>query len=534
MFFSRLSNQQINNPKLRPLLILITLLVGFIASGQAVRANTITVAAGGDLQTAINQAQPGDTIVLQAGATYIGSYVLPVKPVISGTDSDYITIRTSTPDTQLPNSTTRLNPSIHTPLLAHLVSPGQGMPVIRTAAGAHHYRFLGLEFSPSDASAQVYDLVLFGDGSSSQNTLAQMPHHLIIDRCYLHSLAGQELKRGVSLQSGETSIINSWLSGFKAAEQDSQAICGWNGTGPYHINNNYVEAAGENILIGGADPWISGLIPSDIEIKGNTITKPLSWKADEPSYGGQKWVVKNLLELKNAQRVVIDGNVIENCWRAAQGGTSIVLTPRNQSGGAVWSTIREVRISNNIIRDANQAIGMLSQDDEHQSQVLDGVEIRNNLVYEIDRKRWGGGQNGGYFLSFAGPGAKNIFIKNNTVINTGMGILMESNVRLTNLVITDNIMHFQILGGDSGGTKALQLYVVRWQVRRNVIVIDENHDFWESVYPPDNYYPASFSEVGFVDLGRADFRLHGKSNLRGRATNGKDIGVNFDELTQLR
>jgi hypothetical protein len=494
----------------------------------------ITVHKGNDLQKALNAAEPGDTIVLDAGATYTGAYVLPVKSVLSGTDSDYITIRTSTPDTLLPNSTTRINPSLQTTLLAHLASPGQGMPVLRTSPGAHHYRFLGLEFSPTDSSSSVYDLIMFGDGSSAQNTLAQVPHHLIIDRCYLHAFTGQELKRGVSLQSSETWIINSWLSGFKSATQDSQAIGGWNGPGPYHINNNYVEAAGENILFGGSDPWIANLVPSDIEIKGNTITKPLSWKVDEAEYGGQLWAVKNLVELKNAQRVVIDGNIIENCWRAAQGGTSIVLTPRNQGGSAAWSVVREVRISNNIIRRANQAIGMLSQDYEHQSQVMETMEVRNNLVYEIDKKRWGAGQNGGYFLTFAGPGAKNISITHNTVINTGMGIVMESNVKLTNLVITDNIMHFQILGGDSGGTKALQRYVSGWQVRRNVIVIDENHDFWESLYPPDNYYPSSFSEVGFVDPGRSDFRLHGKSNLRGRATNGKDIGVNFDELTQLR
>ncbi|HEV7377372.1 MAG TPA: hypothetical protein VGN95_21830, partial [Pyrinomonadaceae bacterium] len=78
----------------------------------------ITIPKGGDLQKALNAAEPGSTIILEAGATYTGSYVLPVKPIISGTDSDYITIRTSTPDTLLPNSTTRLNPSLHASLLA--------------------------------------------------------------------------------------------------------------------------------------------------------------------------------------------------------------------------------------------------------------------------------------------------------------------------------------------------------------------------------------------------------------------------------
>ena len=39
----------------------------------------VTVNAGGDLQAAINNAQPGDTIVLQAGATFTGNFVLPDK-----------------------------------------------------------------------------------------------------------------------------------------------------------------------------------------------------------------------------------------------------------------------------------------------------------------------------------------------------------------------------------------------------------------------------------------------------------------------
>ena len=38
--------------------------------------NTIVVTAGGNLQTAINNALPGDTIVLQAGAAYMGPYTL--------------------------------------------------------------------------------------------------------------------------------------------------------------------------------------------------------------------------------------------------------------------------------------------------------------------------------------------------------------------------------------------------------------------------------------------------------------------------
>ncbi len=41
---------------------------------------TINVPAGGDVQAALNAAQPGDEIVLAAGATFVGSFTLPNKP----------------------------------------------------------------------------------------------------------------------------------------------------------------------------------------------------------------------------------------------------------------------------------------------------------------------------------------------------------------------------------------------------------------------------------------------------------------------
>src|SRR5580658_5509309 len=45
---------------------------------------TVNVAAGGDLQAALHQAQLGDTIVLQAGATFTGPFLLPNKTTGSG------------------------------------------------------------------------------------------------------------------------------------------------------------------------------------------------------------------------------------------------------------------------------------------------------------------------------------------------------------------------------------------------------------------------------------------------------------------
>ena len=44
-----------------------------ILAASAAPAATIVVPAGGDLQAALNQAQPGDVITLEPNATYIGN-----------------------------------------------------------------------------------------------------------------------------------------------------------------------------------------------------------------------------------------------------------------------------------------------------------------------------------------------------------------------------------------------------------------------------------------------------------------------------
>jgi hypothetical protein len=111
---------------------------------------TVSVAAGGDLQAALDSASSGDTLLLEAGAVYTGNFVLPAK----GGD-DCITVRTTTPDSELiPGA---LVGPWNAGLLARVVSPGNGLPAIRTAVGAHHYRLVGLEVLPESPTAEIYD-----------------------------------------------------------------------------------------------------------------------------------------------------------------------------------------------------------------------------------------------------------------------------------------------------------------------------------------------------------------------------------------
>ena len=106
-------------------------------------AATISVAAGGDLQAALNAAKPGDTIVLQAGATFTGNFTLPAK---GGTS--YITLRSSAPDSSFPPAGQRITPS-YASLMPKLRGTTAGGSALRTAVGASYWRLLFLEFKPA-------------------------------------------------------------------------------------------------------------------------------------------------------------------------------------------------------------------------------------------------------------------------------------------------------------------------------------------------------------------------------------------------
>lgn len=232
-------------------------------------AATLYVHADENLQAALNAAQPGDTILLDAGATFTGNFVLPVK---SG--SDFITIRSSASDEALPRAGQRIGPGWASALPK--LQSANGASALRMAPAAHHWRLQLLEFK---ANKDGYgDIIQLGDGSGKQNTLAAVPHDLELDRVYVHgdTLVGQ--KRCVALNASAVTIRESFISDCKAVGQEAQALAGWNGPGPYWIEHNYLEGAGENVLFGGADPAIAGLAASDVTFRRNHVSKPLAWR----------------------------------------------------------------------------------------------------------------------------------------------------------------------------------------------------------------------------------------------------------------
>jgi hypothetical protein len=487
-------------------LAITTLLVGDPA------AATVTVRAGDDLQLALNNARPGDTILLERGATFTGNFVLPPR---TSDDEREITLRTAE-DAGLPREGERISPAA-APLLAKIRSPNN-QPALQAAQGTRRWRILLIEF-PANRNG-VGDIIALGSGSSAQNTLARVPSFLTLDRLYIHGDPERGQKRGIALNSSDTTIVNSYISDIKGVGQDTQAICAWNGPGRYLIENNYLEAAGENIMIGGADPAILNLTPTDITIRRNTISKPLAWREQT----SPRWQVKNLLELKNARQVVIEQNLLERSWRQAQNGYAVLFTVRNQDGGCPWCQVEDVMFRRNIVRDVAAGFNILGTDDNHPSRQTTGIVISDNVFDGIDRRAWGGD---GYFLTLS-EDLTDIVIDHNTIIqHSSSGIIKVANGVTSDFTLTNNIVShgdFGIIGNNvAPGMDSIRRYLPGAQITANAMAGANR-----SRYPPGNLFP-TVAELRsqFVGFRERDYRLVDSSPWRRAGTDGRDLGASL-------
>ena len=287
-----------------------------LPASYASRAADVTLSDGNmqQLRDTLAAATPGQIIELQANVTWSGFFVLPNRGDVAVGDGAWVVIRSSA-WAQLPSG--RIGPE-HAHLMPKLVAI-DSRAVLKSEFRAHSFWLLGIEVTvPLDLAERHYGLVElgshngaygWGDHDNKLTDLVDVVHHITLDRCYLHGHADLQVRVGVELNGAYQAVINSYLSDFHEAGADSQAINGWTGPGPLLVENNYLEGAGENIIFGGADPKVPELVPSDIIVRGNLFHKPLEWRwRTYPT----KWVVKNLFELKNARRVLVDNNTFIN------------------------------------------------------------------------------------------------------------------------------------------------------------------------------------------------------------------------------
>jgi hypothetical protein len=475
----------------------------------------VRVPAGANLQAAIDAAQPGDELLLAPGASYIGNFYLRNK----GSSTAWVTIRTDLSDGAIGAPGTRMTPSrAASAKLAKILTPNI-YSTLTTELTAHHYRFTGVEIGTTSGAA-MNAIVRFGTNESIQNSASTTANNLILDRTYVHGLTSGSVRRCIMLNSASTAVVDSWVSACHTNDGDSQAIIGWNGPGPFLIQNNYLEGGHEVVMFGGGGMTTPNASPSDITLRGNHITRPLSWKG--------VWQVKNLIELKHARRMLIEGNVIENTWMDAQVGFAFVMKSENQNWDTPWTQTTDITIRYNRIRNVGSGFTIAANASGAPAVPAARFVITDNVMENVGTSTYTGD---GRLLQFLGPVA-DVVTMHNTMVKTYAGssstMYFGALPSLPRLVVHSNVFAHGNYGikGDSysEGTATLNTYAAGALVTNNAIADGGS----ATTYPANNFFPTTLSSIGFVDASSGNYRLSASSQYRGKGYDGRDIGADMN------
>jgi hypothetical protein len=527
--------------------------------------STISVNAGGDLQSALNSAHCGDTIQLQAGATFTGAFTFPAK---NCDDNHWIIVRTSSDDSKLPAEGSRLSPcyagvsslpgrpsfqcASTSNVLPKLVMAAAGTGPINFASGANYYRIIGLEITRTAGTGGVSALWSVAKGGTANN--------LVVDRVWMHGTAQDDTTRAIEL-GGSTyvAIVDSFFTDFHCVSitgscSDAQTINGGlgdNQMGPYKIVGNFLEASGENILFGGGEATVT---PADIEIRQNHMFKPLTWLQGQARYvggtNGNPFVVKNFLELKNAQRVLVDGNIMENCLGGfSQVGFAILLTPKNQSNLCPSCQVTDVTIRYSSISHVGAGLQIANGLSDSGGSTLDGerYSIHDVIVDDIDGVKYKGpGELAQISVGAGAPVLKNVTINHVTAFAPSTLFIIGDEVgptpQMSNFIFTNSIVNtgsYPVWSTGSGGSANCAYHdspittfnacFSSYTFSADALIAAPPATKW----PSGNFFPATTTAVQFVNYKGGiggDYHLLPSSPYKGLGTDGKDLGADVDAV----
>jgi hypothetical protein len=430
------------------------------------------------------------------------------------------------------------------------------------AAGANFYRFIGLEIT------RTSDL----RGNTTLISTSGTADHIILDRSWLHGNTQDETSDGFAMSGGTyIAVVDSYFNDFHCISHsgsctDAHALSGGNTTtqdGPYKIQNNFLEASGEGIIFGGG---ASTMTPADIEIIGNHFFKPWQWMPGSPGFvggpDGRPFIVKNHLEFKNAVRVLIDSNLMENTWGGfSQTGYSILLSPKNQhtrSGNNVCPLcqVTDVTIRYSRLSHAGGGIQLatsISGNGGDGGPALAGERwsIHDLVIDDLSKQYVGGG--GAFEITNGWP--KNplntVTINHITAFPDSTGHMMimgnqDSNPQMYGLVFTNNLLvAAQYPVWNSGGGKTNCAYkdvpVTTVTACFSSFTFSNNGfiapppAFPPSTWPNGNMFPADVSDVLFMNYHNGNggnYQLQPSSPYRNKGTDGKDLGADIVGLSQ--
>jgi hypothetical protein len=276
-----------------------------------------------------------------------------------------------------------------------------------TNLGPSHYAFRDAEFRPIVSStSQVFVVNMNADptGTLEPTLASQMPAKIHFANIYGHGDAtdwngtaggpgNNKVSTFMKLQDCQScSLDYSYFDYITSTGSESHVVSVLRNPGPLKIDHNWISGASAAVFSGGQSTQDPLYYANDLEIRNNYLTNPPTWVGS--GYGGAGLVIKNRLELKVGNRVVIDGNTAEYIdTSGAQNGQCFTFTPRNCSSGSVCdnysAVLQNITLTNNVCRHAVtgiQTAGRSSYPGGNGGGMtlpLEYVNVSNNLFYDI-------------------------------------------------------------------------------------------------------------------------------------------------------
>lgn len=176
---------------------------------------------------------------------------------------------------------------------------------------------------------------------------------------YASGGCGDDVDEGIGFDATDSALQWNYVEKIHGRGTETHAVDFGFSQGPDKISHNWFEGGSIALFSGGAEIDIRGGPANDMEIRGNHLGHDLNWRfitgfagnSPGPPFGcGPANVshstpamstcvigygLKNNFELKLGNRVLADGNEIEDMWADGQSGFCSVIDPRTASGGDI-------------------------------------------------------------------------------------------------------------------------------------------------------------------------------------------------------
>lgn len=399
--------------------------------GQCRAAASIGPVTAGDLvQTVLNEITYSTVLEFDQGITcnvpntgvYNSGYTLTHHASPGG---NYIVLRTkSVIASDFPPFGTRTSPTLCT-LCATFVSTvqesgcttceGQIFLTDYSNGGSQNYIIQNLILTVDQTITTGIWGVLLNFGAN--NALDYSSDNMVCDRCIIRgsSAVAVDTFQAVKISAIHAAITNSWIDHIWATSNYAQGIfLEPGGTGPYNLDNNYIECACMTIY----EEEDTGLLNSanDVTISHNSLYWPSALVQ------ANTFLLRQQIEMKGGHRVLIQGNLIDGCYIYANECPSVFLSGVNNNVSN--DGVSDVNMNYNLVRNVAtffdcMGVRPVGTNPNPMNTVIQRVQVSNNWAYNLGyANHFAPGAIGGGLVNsyiYHRPGCQDLTITQNTL-----------------------------------------------------------------------------------------------------------------------